>query len=102
MYKLENGQSLSKWCLENKVPYDCIWRRIVYEKMSIDDAIKNYKASVTQPKHCKFRYKGKTLRQYCFENGLKYQYIIDCMRTCDYTIEEAINRVHKNFLTNRK
>lgn len=97
MYKM-GEMSLSKYCKLNKIPYECIWRRITLEKMTPEKAIEDYKRSVAQPKYCKFYYKGMTLRKYCAKHNLKYQQIIDYRRFYDLDLEEVV----KKFLTKKK
>lgn len=90
MYKLADGQSLMKYCKANKIPYCCIWERVSLKGMNPEEAIKDYLAKKGQPRTCRFWWKGITFRQYCKQNKLPYQSIIDTMRMLDLSLEEVM------------
>lgn len=100
MLKLENGQSVSKYCHSNKIPYDCIWGRITFKGMTPDEAVEDYWNKKDKPRFCKHYYKGATLSQYCKQHGLPYQRIVDRMNLYKYTVEEVVDWYEKN--KNRK
>ena len=77
MYKLENGETLSKYCRKNGSPYACLWDRVAVKGMSPEKAIKDYIDSKGKPKRCSWYYHGETLRSYCLKNNLPYQKIVN-------------------------
>lgn len=100
MLKLENGQSVSKYCHSNKIPYDCIWGRITFKGMTPDEAVEDYWNKKDKPRFCKHYYKGATLSQYCKQHGLPYQRIVDRMNLYKYTVGEVVEMYEKG--ENRK
>lgn len=105
MLKLENGQSVSKYCKINKIPYDCIWSRIVYKNMTPDQALEDFLRKRDKPHFCKYYFKGMTLSQYCKNKNLPYQRIIDTYRNLNQnnkihrkkcTLEEVVEMFEKN------
>ena len=77
MYKLENGQTISKYCRLNKITYNCIWTRIAFQKMTPDEAVKDYWDKKGKPHIYHWTYGDITLSQYCKNNNLPYQRIIN-------------------------
>lgn len=92
MYKLVDGQTLSKYCTLNKIPYVCIWERITFKKMTPDQALNDFYEKRKKPHYCKFWYKGTTLRKYCALHNLDYQRIIDYKRCHNVSLEEVMKK----------
>ena len=77
MYKLENGQTISKYCRLNKIPYNCVWTRIVFREMTPEEAVKDYLNKKGKPHFYHWVHGDITLSQYCKNNNLPYQRIIN-------------------------
>lgn len=97
MYKV-GEMSLSKYCILKKIPYECVWNRITFKGMTVEQAVEDFLSKRNNPHYCKFYYKGTTLRKYCAMHGLKYQQIIDYKRFYDISLEEVVEK----FLTKKK
>lgn len=95
-----DGKALKKYCKENGLPYTTILTRIKTIKkenptMSIEEVIEN----AINCDYCrtKYFYKGKTLYQYCLENGFQYSMIYYRIKNQqdehpDMPIEEIIEK----------
>lgn len=90
MYKLESGQSVSKYCRSNKISYDCIWNRITFKNMTPDQAVEDYLSKRGKPHIYKWMYKGVVLSQYCKNNNLPYQKIVNTYYNLNH--KNKINR----------
>lgn len=111
MYKLENGQTISKYCKINKIPYDSIWCRITFKNMTPDQAVEDFLSKRDKPHFCIYYYKGVTLAQYCKKHNLPYQKITDLYRNLNYrnklhrkqcTMEEVVEMFEKNTIPRSK
>lgn len=77
MYKLENGETLSKFCRSNKIPYSPLWERVSLQGMTPNEAVEDFLSKRGKPHYCNWTYGDITLSQYCKNNGLPYQKIIN-------------------------
>jgi hypothetical protein len=77
MYRLKNGELMSKYCRINKIPYSPVWERIAIKGMSPDQAIQDYLNKKGKPHVYHWVYEGMTLSQYCKQHNLPYQKIVN-------------------------
>ena len=93
IYTRSDGVTLAAWCRENDVCYHTARYYILHGGFSVDKAC----ALALKNRHnlglkAELFYNGKTLRQYCLENNLKYPRIYYRIRFLGWDVERAIKQ----------
>ena len=73
MWQTSDGKSVMDFCRETGACYQTVWKYIVAEKMSVDDACKTaLERKGNKDGATKYFVNGMSLHRYCLENGLNY------------------------------
>lgn len=111
-----NGISLKQYCEENNLNYNYIKNKINklkknenYREYSNEELVKLEIISVSKKKRVKHYYKGVPLKQYCMENNIYYQTILQRINKLkmyeqfkDYSEDEIITLAIENCMPNKK
>ena len=91
--KLENGQSLKEYCIENKINYSCIYRAMKIYGKTLEEAVSTYNAQgQSTPKSWIFEKYGLLLRHLMLKESVDIDKIVSYMRKNYFPLEEAVKK----------
>lgn len=89
-FRLNNGETLHKYCINNKIPYCPIFRRLE-NGMSVNDAIDDYLKSKSARR--RFVYKGKYVSSIFHSKQKEYSLFMYYFKIKKMSIDEAVEIV---------
>lgn len=91
--KLDNGQTLLEYCVDNGLNYSFIYRAINTYGKTLEEAVEEYKNNGSNmPNKWIFEKYGLLLRHLMTENSIDIQKVVDYMRKEQISMSEAIEK----------
>lgn len=90
-FRLDNGETVLRWCKQNKISYNNVYRRL--EKgMSVEEAVADASKRLKKGEsNRKLFYKGKWIGEYLGSQTNSYYRVIRRINT-GMTVEEAMRK----------
>ena len=91
--KLENGQSLNEYCIENKLNYNCIYRAMKTYGKTLEEAVASYNANgQVAPSQWIYEKYGLLLRHLMLKESIDIHRVVTYMRNDYLPLEEATEK----------
>ena len=91
--RLENGQSLTEYCIENKLNYSCIYRAMKIYGKSLEEAVSTYNSQGQQtPTKWIFEKYGLLLKHLMLKEKVDTSAVVSYMRKDYLPMEQAIEK----------
>lgn len=91
------GISLAQYCREHNLPYYAVIRYVNEQMLTPEMAVEKYLTSGRGKCEIKYYREGKTLSQWCKDNGLSYNRIMSKVHYGSKTLEEAIQYEREHY-----